>query len=362
VEVIMNAFTALWIHGMTSAAASQEPALVVTSRPTYSRYGFKENSCKHGADKCLGTVWASLLRFVATYGTRAGKSPQPAIESGALGSDIESDWVLGLRDEAQERSRKPVLFRELIVGYPTMCEALWGPDAIMVDRASHLGARQLLEDEEVLLCQRMMWDFRGLLLAASGVPSSADAPVVVGGGKGPKAAHVRVFFASRKGDWARYIVNEDEVIAAVSKHIASRYGTEGDGEAKVTVRRLGGDFAKQVRDVHEGHTIFISNHGANIIPALYMRPNSGLITLDVTTMGFFPFALCPSWLHWRRLHIDLVCNPRLQGRCNLKSPAQHNHDNRVSPKQLQSIIDAIDEIVAAQKASPKAGPAAKKPK
>jgi hypothetical protein len=44
----MNAFTALWIHGMTSSRTPQEPALVVTSRP-YNRYGFKENSCKHGA-------------------------------------------------------------------------------------------------------------------------------------------------------------------------------------------------------------------------------------------------------------------------------------------------------------------------
>jgi hypothetical protein len=107
------------------------------------------------------------------------------------------------------------------------------------------------------------------------------------------------------------------------------------------------DSSRQRRPV-----IFIGGHGANLLPSVFLPPNAGLISLDMSNIGFYPYGIVPPWLHWRRVVVDSVCNPRLRGGCGKKSTA-NNRDLHASEAQLQAIVNAVGDILRAQLQSPK---------
>jgi hypothetical protein len=218
--------------------------------------------------------------------------------------------------------------------------------------------------------------------------------------------------SSRDGDWARQLQNEAAIIAALEQYLeqefyvtGSRNGTRGSkcpalgsrGEplpmavvanqeteklsrtsaCYVHRARFAGPLEEQIRliglsdaenlaasleDVNASSrldssqqrrpVIFIGGHGANLSPSAFLPPNAGLISLDMSNTGFYPYGIVPPWLHWRRVVVDSVCNPRLRGGCGKKSTA-NNRDLRASEAQLQEIIAAVGDILRAQQQSPK---------
>jgi hypothetical protein len=365
VEVVFAMFTALF-RSNANRRVSHTPALIVTERPPGSQgqrrpATYVGSSCHFGADACLGNVWSSLARVVATYGFAAGSSrgpdfASPSLLGARLGEDPAEDWIVGLRSPQEEAVRPPQLIRELHVGYPTMCEPLWGPDALFVDRASMLGLRQLANSPAVVACQRALWAFRRTLVLAAGV-GKEDLPVT-------PAEPIRIFIASRAEDWARRVVNEADVASRIEQHVRATYPDRlpPGGGPVVQVMSVGGPAERQLRSVLTGATVFIGNHGANLNNLLYLRPNAGLITLDVMEIGFLPWPMAPHWLHWRRMQIEQACNTRLHGRkCFGRSGYKvmrqpNNNDNLVTDAQLEVLLRGLDEIIASQRLEPKVTP------
>jgi hypothetical protein len=383
------------------------PAVVVTSRPPFASFGFKKGSCKHGASACLGTVWATmyatLFSFVAEHGGAAteshaigsrwcsahGDSWLGVFASNASAAARGRTVVLGLDDgeggRAQGGALQPVrYFDELYVGYPTHCEPLWGPDPVLINTSTLLragnGTRRGTSMARLAVeeCDLLLWIARDVLVRAAasalGAPfASADVAV-----REKTPAPPLVLFASRRGDWARDVVNEDEFLSGIDAFIHARFcGTNEDQQpaelhprcractpvpggrrCHVRVARFGGPLERQIATVLDGATIFVAPHGANILPSLFLPANAALITLDSLPEGFYPYGVCPSWLHWRRVVTDRVCNRRLDanrgGRCRVRSA--NNDDLSVSSAQAARVHELIAEVATLQQTAPKVSP------
>lgn len=347
--------------GATSARGkglpALEPGLVLTQRPTYSRHGFKANSCKHGASKCLTTAWARLYRWAFERALGQPAAGAEAITKRGSFADAGGDgreWIVGLAESQQEAARGPVFLGEVVVGYPTQCESLWGPDAAFVDRAAQVGTRLLRAADEYVACQRVHWELRQAALrnayaaaAGAGAGGGGGAPMDDSPVAASASAPVHIFWASRKGDWARYVSNEDAVVAHLRGHVQQKYGAA----SSVQSLKLNGSLPAQIRAVHAATSIYVANHGANLLGTLYLRPNAGVVVLNLAAPGFYPFSVFPDWLHTRRMSIKQVCNPRLQPpKCVMSNP--NNNDNSVTPEQLEALVAAVDSIVHEQRAHP----------
>lgn len=183
---------------------------------------------------------------------------------------------------------------------------------------------------------------------------------------------VHVVFTSREGDWARQL-NEEAIIAAIEALFTSKNKKnvpnapplsnvknpyQGATIRKVKFTDSKGSYHKLFSEAQldvKRTTIFIGNHGANLIPSLYLRPNAGLITLSFDTPGFYPFSVFPTWLHVRDLHIEQACNKRLQkGKCKWSSG--NNNDMVATEGQIRRIVEYVEEIVRLQTTAPRARP------
>ena len=418
VEIVATAFHRMWRegyhrnvvavpedtrhHGVTTASPLDpaRPAVtVLTSRPMHTRYGFKPKACALVQEGCLSTHWGRMFSVIFNRTLMSGAPPvevekrndaEDALLSTATNhSSSEERWIYGLRsedpqftvvanieskmrkdlnqDKKSSKSRevppsassKPMFIRRLLVGNPTHCEPLWGPDAFYVEAA----AAEVKETESFRDCQRLLFGFRTFYLkwafgygVEEHAPYGFDIPIQYD--KQRAGDQIEVLFATRKGDWARFITNEDFLIARVRRHLVSKYPAAliaQDPERNVVdgvraVKFANGTLESQIRDVNERTTIFLTNHGANIVPSLYMRPNAGLITMSLSSPGFYPFSVYPTWLHWRDIEIDQVCNRRLfPKQCKLS--AANNNDNKVNDQQMEVILRFIDQILEAQKAA-----------
>lgn len=175
---------------------------------------------------------------------------------------------------------------------------------------------------------------------------------------------VHVVVTSREGDWARQF-NEDAVVSAIEAMFNRRKALTGSMNtpyANATIRKVKFTDSRGLRHKLLGPTqldlktttILIGNHGANLIPSLYLRPNSGLITLSFDTPGFYPFSVFPSWMHVRDLHIEQACNRRLQkGKCKWSSG--NNNDMVATEAQIKRIVEFVEEIVSSQQSAPRHG-------
>ncbi len=390
-ETIFPAFHSLFLHrrhhteNADLSSLRESPGAVggggdiaaVTSRPVYSRYGFKPKSCREGPG-CLQTVWGGMYQAMMVGGVLG------------LGADEPQFRYLQKASAAPSLARagELLLFGQLIVGNPTHCEPLWGPDpfyaaALGGDHGDLRGSKRRIHDlfsdatpaafrlNEFLPryreCQQVLYAFRCFFLgnAAVGLSPGEAARVSVPVEYATEA--VQIVFTTRKGDWARQLTNEDEIVAAIRSHLPvlaslaakkQRNSRRAETEAKLLVVKFSGNLSEQIfrqLDVTRS-TIFVGNHGANLLNSVYLRPNSGMVTLSMRNPGFWPFSVFPSWLHVRDLVIEHVCNRRLfKGKC--KWGETHNNDMVATQEQIRSILQFLEEIVEAQVSAPRTAPA-----
>ena len=356
VEIVLTAFHRLADRALCAECARGDAGtLVLTSRPIKSKWGFKPMSCNRSLHRCLTIPqWGRMLAAVVggdhnVYGLRAADAQFASTLSAWRAPTDEGRLLDGFHMD------------ELRVGNPTHCEPLWGPDAFFAEMAPH-------DTTAYWECQRVLYAFRSFILRESALRKLPqrhealcshkklvdDTPV---GLLDPltQKRHVRVLFTSRKGDWARYIVNEDEVFGAIEQHVRLLYANRDDFAAEVIRVRFNGTFEDQAELVHNSTTIFIGNHGANLIPSMYLRPNAAVITLSFSNPGFYPFSVFPSWLWWRDITIEQECNRRLwKGKCRWSEG--NNNDMLVSPEQLKTILVTIDSFIKMQFETPKVLP------
>ena len=370
----------------------------VTSRPVFSRYGFKNMSCRDGP-RCLGTVWGSM--YLNLLGGDDLQRRQDMLYRQVYGlgpDDVQLRYVTASASRGQQQ-RLPsgrsslLMFDQLIVGNPTHCEPLWGPDPFyaaafsgdhrdlrgssnpvhgeLLDRTFGLNNSAVSSFREAgdfmpsyIECQRVLYGFRSYFIAQSAADVGLRSALVT-----LSQAHVnndrdpiQVVFTTRKGDWARQLTNEDEIVEAIRRHLPRLASLASKNfsprrEATLLVVKFRGNLSEQLfqqLDVTRS-TIFVGNHGANLLNSVYLRPNAGVVTLSLRNPGFWPFAVFPSWLHWRDIVIEHVCNRRLfKGKC--KWGETHNNDMFATRDQIVTLLKFLEEIVEAQREQQRSEP------
>lgn len=387
VEVVLPAFHRLWKEGFHRRLGKSDPPssqwpYVITGRPSHTKHGFKKKACALIHERCLDTHWGRM--FQALMHQQPGNSSYPDLPSiiGLRAQDPQLAYVADMTSKVRQqllktatqnggvggppgRSTFPALFiRKLFIGNPTHCEPLWGPDPYYAETAgaSVKQTQSFIECQEVLAAFRqfyLSWAYQSPTLDGADrdrkllQESKYDSPITV------RADPIEIVWTSREGDWARWVVNEADVVEAMRKHLRSRYppgnalgyrlGEDATRLVKSGVRVLklqNGTLESQLRLINQRTTIFIGNHGANLIPSLYLRPNAAVITLSLSHPGFYPFSVFPSWLHWRDMVIEQECNRRLWKKCKWSDP--QNNDMKVSEEQLSRLLRFIDELLVAQ--------------
>ena len=406
-------------NGESMVAAPTDPAVASSAAPPERSLPAAEEAASSSSSPQMATDRSTDCD--------AERDPVPAMT--ATATQRGDRVVLGLAGDAAAERETPRFFDTLHAGYPPYCEPLWGGDPIFLNESAELlrAAPRMLR-ASVRECDLLLWATRGVLVSASrqaiaraqqqggaavgtsSSPSSSvvDRPVVAARrGPGRRPSPPVVLFSTRRDDWARDVVNEEDVLRRLDAHIHRQYcgaAARGGGvddascgcdpaavgsaidvarrnqaasdnannnnnkssSSLVTPRtychiqvvKFGGSLQSQVARVLVNATVFIGPHGANLLPTLFLPPNGGVITLDADPKnGFFPYGTFPSWLHWRRLALDRTCNRRLDANrksCKVRSA---NNDNLVvSRAQEQRLADYLDEIVRAQYVSAKAAP------
>ena len=335
----------------------------VSSRPSTTRYKFKQGGCALSAESCLQTVWGSMFlqQLGGTNGSVIGmRRDEPQIR-----------FLHKNRDVVADAPDLVLFFETFFVGNPTHCEPLWGPDAFFTEALSQehriRGARSKVRRlkftsssesrrqialSTVRECSKLLWSFRQFhILSAlqtlkprSLIESKRRSVDLAVSHKDP----IHVVFTSRKGDWARQLLNEDLLLEALTKHLREKYPHR---RPIVRAVRFSGSLSEQLLSPEQldltSATLYIGNHGANLLNGLYLRPNAGVVTLSLRNPGFWPTSVFPSWLHWRDIVVEQMCNRRLsKGKCRWMEG--NNNDMFLSDQQLTTLLRMVDEIVDAQ--------------
>lgn len=383
-------------HTLHESALPVGEVAVVTSRPRASVYGFKDNGCTLSFEKCMDTVWGAMyLALTVASNEQARGLLQGSIAPSSLLASCHRNssnaCVYGLLREHQQMHHdipisrtQPFIphhddanllrFESFYVGNPTHCEPLWGGDPhyaeIVAQRHSIRGNtnevgrgdggnHQLADQRSInssipmetfissyMSCQGALRAFRTTFVElASRLTPVALLPLSIS-----TQTPVHIVLTSRKGDWARQLLDEDELVHMLSNHVAARYPRG----STVRAIKFGGSLAEQL-DVQlniASTTIFIGNHGANLLNSIFLRPNSGLITLSLRNPGFYPFSLFPEWLHVRDLVTEQMCNRRLfKGKCRWMEG--NNNDMFLNDAQRRLLLTHVDAIVAEQQQRPR---------
>jgi hypothetical protein len=383
VETIFPTFHMLYESGL-----SMGDIAVVTSRPRATAYSFHERGCAVAFDKCLNTVWGAMFLSL----TIADTPTSIAMLSGALTpSDVLSQCrrndtracVYGLTKKDQQlrydipASRAfpfvadidrgvALRFDKLYVGNPTHCEPLWGGDphyAEVVAQAhgirgaggivgrgvngNHTFPKGSLSAEQLATfsssyhsCQATLRAFRNYFVQLAVPVPSILTPLSAG-----RTLPVSILITSRKDDWARQLLDEDEIVALLRKHLDLHYPRGSTVRAVKFHGALTSQLKEQLDVEHT--TLFIGNHGANLLNSLFLRPNAGLVTLSLRNPGFYPFSVFPEWLHVRDLVVEQMCNRRLfKGKCRWMDG--NNNDMFLSEAQRVLLLSHVDDIIGAQ--------------
>eukprot|EP00759_Apiculatamorpha_spiralis_P051914 PhF_6_TR5543/c0_g1_i1/m.7901 len=290
----------MW-HRLRERIMERKPTLVLTQRPTFTRYGFKPGSCNEGP-VCLKTLWAQM------YGMAVGGIQQ----------------IVGLDSTEQQ---KPFMIKELYVGNPTHCEPLWGPDAWY--NYNEFNAEFRKSDPALADCHQLFRSWKEFYIRMTlGDSSRLLTPL-------QSNSPLRILYVTRKGAWARHLVNEEDLI----NRLEQQYLNEG---LRVDVVYFKGNLSKQLAPLTET-TIFIGGHGAGLFQSLYLRKGAGVITLSVMDPGFYPLLTIPNWLYWENVMIDQTYNMRLFGGKKKMSNA-NNNDCIITKAQIDHVVDAIERI------------------
>lgn len=385
-------------HTLHESALPLGNVAVITARPRATAYGFKERGCTLSFERCLDTVWGAmhLALTIADESTAQGLlrgtiKPSSVIAECRRNATARA-CMYGLHTEEQQlrhdvptSSAHPfvphrdegtaTLFDNLFVGNPTHCEPLWGGDPhyaeVVAQKHAIRGAtgdvgrgarglHQLIDPaflnttasfptfvESYASCQGALRAFRSTFvrLASRSPPSVVMTPLSL-----DALSPVHIVVTSRKGDWARQLLDEDEIIALLTKHLSARYPPG----STVRAIRFGGSLSEQLDDQMDlaTTTLFIGNHGANLLNSVFLRPNAGLITLSLRNPGFYPFSVFPEWLHVRDIVAEQMCNRRLfKGKCRWMEG--NNNDMFLSDAQRQLLLTHVDAIINAQRTSPR---------
>ena len=345
----------------------------IIMRPSFSRHGFKPNSCKHGPDLCLNTEWAKMYLSVLAFAASGLTSPSSSSPHRPLGREASLDGLVHLQSTNGAGGRMEA-GRGVLVGYPLHCESLWGSDAILIHEAMRHDAllrgqaayavpghrhREAVFPESsrraAADCDRALWMLRTIaLLPVATVPLPAvqelnDAVDVRRDG-------IRILWSSRSGDWARHIVNETEVLSDLRSWLGAAFGPGTDynlPRSSLTVEaiRFSGDFKRiAARVAARNVTLFVGPHGANLLPLVYLRRNAAAVTLDAVAAGFMPYVTAPTWIHWRRVIVSQACNPRTSpgggGKCKWSN--FNNNNMLITGAELRRIRAAIRSVVDSQ--------------
>lgn len=384
VETLLPAFHMLHESGLAPGSVT-----VITSRPRASVYGFKDKSCALSHEECMNTVWGAmyLSLTIADETTArsllAGRSKPSDVVMRCrrnssrcvyglvkgdqqLRHDIPNSKVYPFRND--EDRRTVLSIDQLFVGNPTHCEPLWGGDphyaelvaqkhnirgrAAVVGRGADgnhtlplLGGLSVADLDAFASsyssCQSVLRSFRRFFVRLVSPPSSLALTPIQAGSSFP----VHIVVTSRKGDWARQLLDEDELVELLSQHVHAHYPRE----STVRAIKFGGALVEQLHtqlDI-EHTTIFVGNHGANLLNSVFLRPNAGLITLSLRNPGFYPFAVFPEWLHVRDIVAEQMCNRRLfKGKCRWMEG--NNNDMFLDAAQRRLLLSHLDDIVRAQ--------------
>eukprot|EP00760_Papus_ankaliazontas_P031807 PhM_4_TR5476/c0_g1_i1/m.17971 len=299
---------------------NNKPDVAITTRPTFSRYGFKPKSCAYGEKECLGTLFADM--YGAEFYRRRPRS------------------ILGLEDDDKTRR---YFVKKLLVGAPTHCEPLWGPDAYYnhvfeehdarggggVKHGAAPGVKSILEE-----CNNMLLSFKRLHVLRAGLPMLLEPKQNDNNNNDHHDDVFTLTYVTRKGAWARDIVNEDQFL----QHLRNQFPRANI--ESVTFR--GRNLTQQLLPLLKTD-IFMGGHGAGLFQSLYLRPGSGLITLSIYSPGFYPFVMLPKWIRrWEDVLVDMTCNMRLWKKCKMSTP--NNNDVLVTEKQMSEVVAAIKRI------------------
>lgn len=395
VETILPMFHTL-IQDNRTRLSAQGGVSVITSRPRYARYAFKETGCTKRLEQCVETVWGTMMMAVTVAASPEERrqllsgtsSDVRRIAQAHMSAGNGVPLIYGLRSTDQQLRSAPssaeypfvdgvdpttvLHIRRLLVGNPTHCEPLWGGDPMYAEllaqrhsiRGSDSSQHQVLSsaqrpasiEKAVLLefnrsyedCQSTLQAFREFFVehvVESQNRLQSRSPLIVA-----QDTPVRIVLTSRKGDWARQLLDEDEIVALLRAHLQSRYAAG----SSVRVVKFSGGLKDQLVDqlILMDTTIFIGNHGANLLNSIFLRPNAGVITMSLRNPGFYPFSLYPQWLHVRDLVAEQMCNRRVnKGKCRWNEA--HNNDMYLTPGQKELLLKMVDDIVAAQQMSPR---------
>lgn len=289
----------MW-HRLLDRIISGTPTFAFTSRPKHTRYGFKPQSCHEGA-VCLQTLWGKMYTM-------------------ALGGP---SYLVGLEKD-------PISYRvrSLRVGNPTHCEPLWGPDAWYTNVTSTSLLPMLPE------CHNLFSQFKMFYAKAAGVIEPLMIPI------GPQDLG-RILFVSRRGAWARHIVNEEELLV----QLRAVY------PGLVDVIQFKGNLTEQLVPL-TSTGVMIAGHGAGLFQSIYLRPGAGIVTLSLYYPGFYPLVTIPKGLFWEDVLCDQICNLRLwKGKCKLSQA--NNNDVKMTPRQMQEALLAVERIRKRQAGRPR---------
>eukprot|EP01061_Rhynchopus_euleeides_P045189 TRINITY_DN8029_c3_g1_i1.p1 TRINITY_DN8029_c3_g1~~TRINITY_DN8029_c3_g1_i1.p1 ORF type:complete len:693 (+),score=203.84 TRINITY_DN8029_c3_g1_i1:154-2232(+) len=182
--------------------------------------------------------------------------------------------------EAEKKFAIPV--DRMLVGHPTNCMPLWQADGLITASIGGLSAE----------CANMLWLWRAFLLREYRVPFLPALPSPL------TPATSYVVWASRRGGWARDIVNEEEIILKIQEL-----------GCKVNRTQFSFSFREQFMLLQKA-THFVAPHGASLVHTAMLRPHVVAISVDVTYPGFGALVMEVPWLHHFHYKGFLVCNKK----------------------------------------------------
>ena len=181
----------------------------------------------------------------------------------------------------------------MMVGHPSNCMPVFAGDGVIQAATGHLS-------EE---CAKFLWLWRAFWLKEYNIPWSRPFPVTT------PISEIYVLWASRKGDWARDIVNEDAVIGEM----------RGWG-VYVDVTKFAMPMKEQYTLLQKA-THFVAPHGAALLNAVMLKPRAVFISIDILSPPFTSLVMEIPWIHRFHFKGDLVCNKKhptnRNGRCEV---------------------------------------------
>eukprot|EP00754_Rhynchopus_humris_P001876 Rhum_TRINITY_DN11065_c1_g1::Rhum_TRINITY_DN11065_c1_g1_i1::g.42202::m.42202 len=213
-----------------------------------------KHSCMNAGKKCMDTTFGRvLLNNVAKSGFYMDEAYDYAVPVGAM-----------------------------LVGNPGTCIPAWGAEGAVLSSVGMVSPE----------CAKLMFLWRAYFLKEFDIPYPSPHPLVM------PAHQAVVLWGTRKGAWAREILNEDSVIRLIrERNVTVKVAT--------FAQPLSAQYALLQQATH-----MVAPHGATLVHFAMLRPRSRAISIDVTWPPFSGTITEVPWIHRFHFRGTLACNPK----------------------------------------------------